>query len=285
MSRENTPIPTPEKPSEELLCPGCLTPHEPMTYFCSECGMPLSPHATLDPLKQVYAQGWVYRRVIRYPTKLGLIGLWLLFMPIFFMLLISLQGIHRLAPGRTDSVTALISPVLVAGLFAVYAVIVFVATRHYVRTRSMPASRCEQCGYDLRGLRESRCPECGSSFDPEELEDDESEKREEDAEEEYARLWTEQQRFDWRYARSVVVTFVLLHISAFVVGFAERALSSESVALVAVTVAFLCWGAAAVFFFMGLYRIARPKDAGSPLVFTIALLVNVASLLSPIYYL
>ena len=25
---------------------------------------------------------------------------------------------------------------------------------------------CEQCGYDIRGLRASRCPECGLSFAP-----------------------------------------------------------------------------------------------------------------------
>ena len=26
--------------------------------------------------------------------------------------------------------------------------------------------RCKCCGYDLRGLREDRCPECGDAFDP-----------------------------------------------------------------------------------------------------------------------
>jgi len=28
------------------------------------------------------------------------------------------------------------------------------------------AFRCTRCGYDLRGLREPRCPECGTEFDP-----------------------------------------------------------------------------------------------------------------------
>ena len=27
-------------------------------------------------------------------------------------------------------------------------------------------ARCGQCGYRLRGLREPRCPECGTAFDP-----------------------------------------------------------------------------------------------------------------------
>ncbi len=35
----------------------------------------------------------------------------------------------------------------------------------------LESARCEQCGYPLRGLRpapgnESRCPECGTTFDP-----------------------------------------------------------------------------------------------------------------------
>ncbi len=29
---------------------------------------------------------------------------------------------------------------------------------------------CPRCGYDLRGLPEPRCPECGEPFDPAELE-------------------------------------------------------------------------------------------------------------------
>jgi hypothetical protein len=32
-----------------------------------------------------------------------------------------------------------------------------------------PAGLCTVCGYDLRGLSEPRCPECGSAFDPREL--------------------------------------------------------------------------------------------------------------------
>lgn len=27
--------------------------------------------------------------------------------------------------------------------------------------------RCRSCGYDLSGLAEHRCPECGRGFDPE----------------------------------------------------------------------------------------------------------------------
>lgn len=42
----------------------------------------------------------------------------------------------------------------------------------YLRNRYwplVPAGHCRVCGYDLYGLPEPRCPECGTPFDPEEL--------------------------------------------------------------------------------------------------------------------
>lgn len=35
---------------------------------------------------------------------------------------------------------------------------------------SAPHKRCLGCGYDLRGLPENRCPECGRPFDPDDPE-------------------------------------------------------------------------------------------------------------------
>ncbi len=29
---------------------------------------------------------------------------------------------------------------------------------------SIPVGQCRECGYSLRGLRSSRCPECGTVF-------------------------------------------------------------------------------------------------------------------------
>jgi len=42
---------------------------------------------------------------------------------------------------------------------------VAIAFRHF-RTHE-PIDTCTACGYCLRGLTESRCPECGTYFDPE----------------------------------------------------------------------------------------------------------------------
>src|SRR5689334_6297711 len=35
-----------------------------------------------------------------------------------------------------------------------------------IEKTSLLAARCLDCGYSLRGLPESRCPECGRRFDP-----------------------------------------------------------------------------------------------------------------------
>ena len=35
--------------------------------------------------------------------------------------------------------------------------------------RRGPTGRCAECGYDMRGLPEPRCPECGTPFDPEDM--------------------------------------------------------------------------------------------------------------------
>ena len=34
-------------------------------------------------------------------------------------------------------------------------------------TQSSPTLHCPQCGYNLTGLAQNRCPECGREFDPE----------------------------------------------------------------------------------------------------------------------
>lgn len=48
----------------------------------------------------------------------------------------------------------------------------------FIRRRIWPVygvHQCEKCGYDLRGLPQPRCPECGTAFVPAEEEEDASE--------------------------------------------------------------------------------------------------------------
>ena len=54
--------------------------------------------------------------------------------------------------------------------FLVISVLVFCATLqarfvYYKRMSREVLGRCASCGYDLRGLTDPRCPECGTLFD------------------------------------------------------------------------------------------------------------------------
>ena len=66
-------------------------------------------------------------------------------------------GLHRRGPLITY-------PAMVVALIAIFRLferIVLVERRAFT---------CKQCGYNLQGLPENRCPECGTTFDPAERE-------------------------------------------------------------------------------------------------------------------
>ena len=57
--------------------------------------------------------------------------------------------------------------VLLVPLFALFVILAGISGRDRIVTaEDVP---CPSCGYNLRGLREARCPECGSSFTIEQL--------------------------------------------------------------------------------------------------------------------
>jgi len=143
----------------------------PLADFCHECGAPVTSLATMDPIKRIYAQGWVYRRVVARPTSpIMFWGVWLIFGP---TMLINLGGflvfLGGMGPARSGGLLGL--QILVwLGFLILHASILFLATKRYLHLRSIPIGHCMACGYNLHGLPEPRCPECGTPFNPEDLE-------------------------------------------------------------------------------------------------------------------
>ena len=154
------------------VCPHCMADVAPDADFCQRCGDPLSSLATMDPYKQIFAQGYIYREAASRPKSwIVLLGMWLIFTPMVMAASCSLisnsLSLQQMGPGLIQPVLFLLFGL---GLLVLYSAILFRVTSRYFVQRSRIKNRvCIECGYNLTGLSVPRCPECGSSFDPEEV--------------------------------------------------------------------------------------------------------------------
>jgi hypothetical protein len=80
------------------LCPHCLEPIGPQDHFCPHCHGPVTAHACIDPLGQVYASGWGYQHAVSgKPRLVVLVGMWLIFGPSMPWLFYALYNCLRAA--------------------------------------------------------------------------------------------------------------------------------------------------------------------------------------------
>lgn len=70
----------------EPVCPSCLAPNTSDAHFCANCNAPLTAHAATDPIYRIWASGHVYAKAAgKPPSRLALLGMWLLFGNLFFL--------------------------------------------------------------------------------------------------------------------------------------------------------------------------------------------------------
>jgi hypothetical protein len=127
------------------LCPGCLTPVDPLQHYCHRCGTavgqltPYIPFVNIPFTVCLFDRLWTRLWFPRWesPGRRAVYGLTLLFCAILW------PGVLIILPG-------------VPWMW------------RYSRTAPRHG-QCRGCGYDLRGS-EGRCPECGRPFTREELE-------------------------------------------------------------------------------------------------------------------
>lgn len=158
---------------ETPVCPNCLAELQPDAHFCDACGAPISGISVLDPIKQIHATGWMYCKASSgHPRLTVLVGMWLIFGPALLMTLraLSMGALSQHPYSLHEGVGIL----LVGGMLLLYAAILLKVTLAYARRPRYGPGRCQGCGYDLHGLRDRRCPECGLPFDPETLDETES---------------------------------------------------------------------------------------------------------------
>tara|TARA_R110002111_G_scaffold154256_2_gene221212 strand:+ start:338 stop:814 length:477 start_codon:yes stop_codon:yes gene_type:complete len=123
------------EPEEEMLCPHCLRPTDPISHFCNHCAGPTSMHSSIDPMGQVYSMGHAYRNSTDRPTKfVTVLGIWLIFSPLMVPLLFVIITIPwtwlRYGEGDFNSIYALIFGL---GLGSLYGLIIYKTTRSYLK--------------------------------------------------------------------------------------------------------------------------------------------------------
>ncbi len=160
-----------EKRDEAMICTSCAAPNDPRADFCNKCGAPIGALTMYDPLKHIHGFGWAVSQAgrSRKPRFIVLLGIWLIFGPASLGIGAWLTGIMmspwRFPGGDAKSIFNVFFVVL---FWCIYLGILWKVTRNFWGRRRFKAGSCLDCGYDLTGLSEYRCPECGCEVDPEE---------------------------------------------------------------------------------------------------------------------
>jgi hypothetical protein len=69
-----------------VTCPACQALNDRFATFCHECGTPIGTIATLDPISSIHTQGFLIRKAVDRPPKtIVLIGIWIMFLPVFLV--------------------------------------------------------------------------------------------------------------------------------------------------------------------------------------------------------
>ena len=112
---------------DQIVCPHCLHLNTPEAAFCTKCGAPIWIVANVDPMQQIYSEGFGFRSAVSGPPKrIILIGTWLVFLPSAG---ICLAGIYQFASfGIGTTGFALTMPLG----FAISVGILYRVTRNYL---------------------------------------------------------------------------------------------------------------------------------------------------------
>ena len=91
---------TPARP----VCPSCILPISKHDDFCQNCFAPVGLTASIDPLKRIWAEGFLYKKAANDRiTGFMLLSMWLILFPMILPLLFLLnEGIGQLVKGRLE---------------------------------------------------------------------------------------------------------------------------------------------------------------------------------------
>jgi hypothetical protein len=72
--------------NESVTCVSCFARISGSEAFCHACGAPVGTTATLDPIKTIQAEGFLFRRALEgRPKPIVLVCVWILHLPVFVL--------------------------------------------------------------------------------------------------------------------------------------------------------------------------------------------------------
>ncbi len=113
-------------------CPHCFTPIQDAQHFCPRCERPLTGFAATDPIKSIFTEGQLYRGAARTTRPFVLIGIWLLFIPVFGI------GIVVLFEPTPEPRAAIASSLCA---FALSGAVLYRVTANFIRARKRAAAQ------------------------------------------------------------------------------------------------------------------------------------------------
>lgn len=144
--------------SDQALCIHCVKPYNGLDHFCPHCGGPVSQHSAVDPMGQIFSAGHAYTNATSgRPSKIVLIGIWLIFAPQLVPILIGLFWIigwmiSAIAEGSDGQVGYLPDNLVseffklfaIVGLGIVYWLILWKVTARYIRFHADKTSSLDE---------------------------------------------------------------------------------------------------------------------------------------------
>jgi hypothetical protein len=83
-------------PEAGVVCPACLEINPPRADYCAKCAAPLNSLVAFNPFDQTLVEGFGYRRAVDGPpSKIILIGIWILFAPSFLIIPLLFSDLQR----------------------------------------------------------------------------------------------------------------------------------------------------------------------------------------------
>jgi hypothetical protein len=115
-----------------VTCPSCQALNDRFASFCDSCGAPIGATATLDPVTNIHAQGFMLRKAVDGPPRtIVLVGVWLMFLPalvvsggVAIYLIVNFRGLGNF-----------VFFWLGAGIMIISGVILYRVTRNYISRR------------------------------------------------------------------------------------------------------------------------------------------------------